>query len=111
MGVARVDGELYVIKFCRIIFLYDDVCLFFFFFQAEDGIRDLTVTGVQTCALPISFQLNHERLMSRWPRFVELYEWSRPAGGAQALVTFTARDWRDLQVLSQLAWIDRKSVV
>src|SRR3989475_241179 len=28
-------------------------CLCFFFFQAEDGIRDLTVTGVQTCALPI----------------------------------------------------------
>src|SRR2546427_9127406 len=28
---------------------------FFFFFQAEDGIRDLTVTGVQTCAHPISF--------------------------------------------------------
>src|SRR5579859_6841133 len=26
----------------------------FFFFQAEDGIRDLTVTGVHTCALPIS---------------------------------------------------------
>src|SRR2546430_5689804 len=30
------------------------VMFFFFFFQAEDGIRDLTVTGVQTCALPIS---------------------------------------------------------
>src|SRR2546427_6028072 len=30
------------------------LCIFFFFFfQAEDGIRDLTVTGVQTCALPI----------------------------------------------------------
>src|SRR5256886_12474491 len=28
-------------------------CMLFFFFQAEDGIRDLTVTGVQTCALPI----------------------------------------------------------
>src|SRR5205085_6728430 len=28
-------------------------CFVFFFFQAEDGIRDLTVTGVQTCALPI----------------------------------------------------------
>src|SRR5438874_1190243 len=27
--------------------------MFFFFFQAEDGIRDLYVTGVQTCALPI----------------------------------------------------------
>src|SRR2546430_8825867 len=30
------------------------VIYLFFFFQAEDGIRDLTVTGVQTCALPIS---------------------------------------------------------
>src|SRR5690348_17759440 len=30
------------------------VFLFFFFFQAEDGIRDGRVTGVQTCALPIS---------------------------------------------------------
>src|SRR3712207_8882558 len=29
--------------------------LFFFFFQAEDGIRDIGVTGVQTCALPIYF--------------------------------------------------------
>src|SRR2546426_10311313 len=28
-------------------------CFFFFFFQAEDGIRDYKVTGVQTCALPI----------------------------------------------------------
>ena len=27
--------------------------VFFFFFQAEDGIRDIGVTGVQTCALPI----------------------------------------------------------
>jgi alpha-amylase/alpha-mannosidase (GH57 family) len=53
-----------------------------------------------------AFQVNHERLMSRWPRFVELFEWSRPAGGAQALMTFTARDWRDLQVLSQLAWME-----
>src|SRR5207237_5546648 len=29
-------------------------CAFLFFFQAEDGIRDSSVTGVQTCALPIS---------------------------------------------------------
>src|SRR5437016_12385432 len=34
-----------------------------FFFQAEDGIRDWSVTGVQTCALPIS--LRHRRT-SRW---------------------------------------------
>ena len=53
-----------------------------------------------------AFQVNHERLMSRWARFVELYEWSRPAGGAQAQVTFQVRDWRDLQVLSQLSWMD-----
>jgi alpha-amylase/alpha-mannosidase (GH57 family) len=53
-----------------------------------------------------AFQVNHECLMSRWPRFVELYEWSRAASGAQALVTFTPRDWRDLQLLSQLAWME-----
>src|SRR5689334_24699057 len=49
-------------KFCLIYYLYSSIFLFlilflffffFFFFQAEDGIRDGTVTGVQTCALPI----------------------------------------------------------
>jgi len=62
----------------------------------------------KTEILARAFQVNHERLMSRWPRFVELYEWSRPAGGAQALITFTARDWRDLQLLSQIAWMDEE---
>src|SRR5260370_5050741 len=33
--------------------LYPHLSFFFFFFQAEDGIRDSSVTGVQTCALPI----------------------------------------------------------
>src|SRR6267143_5689825 len=37
---------------------------FFFFFQAEDGIRDGTVTGVQTCALPI-FREARERAVRR----------------------------------------------
>src|SRR6266568_4101922 len=36
------------------MFVRDVFIGFFFFFQAEDGIRDGTVTGVQTCALPIS---------------------------------------------------------
>src|SRR5205085_2614395 len=36
-----------------IILLLHFLSLMLFFFQAEDGIRDLTVTGVQTCALPI----------------------------------------------------------
>src|SRR5260221_8911312 len=35
-------------------FTYSCTIIFFFFFQAEDGIRDHCVTGVQTCALPIS---------------------------------------------------------
>src|SRR6266850_3055914 len=34
--------------------MYKSFLFFFFFFQAEDGIRDYKVTGVQTCALPIS---------------------------------------------------------
>src|SRR5947209_12820530 len=33
------------------------ISFLFFFFQAEDGIRDIGVTGVQTCALPIFLQL------------------------------------------------------
>src|SRR2546430_13297094 len=36
-----------------IYYYCDSMSMLFFFFQAEDGIRDLTVTGVQTCALPI----------------------------------------------------------
>src|SRR5438874_13283200 len=35
--------------------------LLYFFFQAEDGIRDLYVTGVQTCALPISATVAHSK--------------------------------------------------
>src|SRR6476646_4171756 len=37
------------------------VFYFFFFFQAEDGIRDHCVTGVQTCALPILLEKARER--------------------------------------------------
>src|SRR5438874_4997525 len=48
---------------------------FFFFFQAEDGIRDLYVTGVQTCALPI-YLLRRQR---QSPRAIGLHE-RRPAG-------------------------------
>src|SRR5207302_2594350 len=44
---SRVDDELCVVS-RDIVFRAD-----FFFFQAEDGIRDFHVTGVQTCALPI----------------------------------------------------------
>src|SRR5690606_41136151 len=39
----------------------------FFFFQAENGIRDLHVTGVQTCALPISGPAHPPPAGSGWP--------------------------------------------
>src|SRR5262249_59773398 len=43
-------------------------CLVFvFFFQAEDGIRDWSVTGVQTCALPISRRWRPFGVPPRWP--------------------------------------------
>src|SRR5256885_828451 len=38
--------------------------MFFFFFQAEDGIRDYKVTGVQTCALPIYTRPSRQRYHS-----------------------------------------------
>src|SRR5699024_11527409 len=34
---------------------YDSIYLYYYFFQAEDDIRDRNVTGVQTCALPIYY--------------------------------------------------------
>src|SRR5260221_10186443 len=40
--------------------------LVLFFFQAEDGIRDHCVTGVQTCALPISSRRRHTRSLCDW---------------------------------------------
>src|SRR6266542_5880723 len=40
---------------------------FFFFFQAEDGIRDATVTGVQTCALPICLGVGGGAALVRVP--------------------------------------------
>src|SRR3989442_7202769 len=76
----------------------------FFFFQAEDGIRDADVTGVQTCALPISSRLgsrasacrNAARARSSWPR----RNWTIPshtsallrsAGAARAVLSRAAR--------------------
>jgi alpha-amylase/alpha-mannosidase (GH57 family) len=52
-----------------------------------------------------AFQLNQERLMSRWPRFVEIHQ-QVTAAGNEARVGMSVRDWRDLQLLSQLAWMD-----
>src|SRR2546430_1668773 len=60
MEHARGSRDLLILHCCHLF------CCFFFFFQAEDGIRDLTVTGVQTCALPISLP-DGAPLLREWP--------------------------------------------
>src|SRR5207237_9854940 len=60
---------------------------FFFFFQAEDGIRDSSVTGVQTCALPISRP--HGRLLVG-PRVAHLLDLRRVRLGGSADHLMTA---------------------
>jgi len=54
-----------------------------------------------------AFQLNQERLMSRWPRYVEIHQ-QVIASGREARQGMSVRDWRDLQLLSQLAWMDEE---
>src|SRR5256886_4358324 len=68
-----------------------------FFFQAEDGIRDLTVTGVQTCALPISTRRRTRRpARSRWRsdrsvKITFLAPHVRIAGGVRAILAYADR--------------------
>src|SRR2546422_5166789 len=63
--------------------------IFFFFFQAEDGIRDVAVTGVQTCALPISARSAsgprpspRPRTRTATPSGTKRSAWSRRRAGA-----------------------------
>src|SRR5256885_5144106 len=54
--MMTTSAKIGVVSTCRgtwLFFVLEDVGSFYFFFQAEDGIRDYKVTGVQTCALPI----------------------------------------------------------
>src|SRR6185312_14945900 len=59
-------------------------------------------------ALDYLFQANPTRLIGRYPRYRELYEMLRGAGGdsMRAARILTDQDFTDLQVLSQLAWFD-----
>src|SRR2546426_8655300 len=59
----------------------------FFFFQAEDGIRDYKVTGVQTCALPISNLAGKAALVQRGGNdFAQKLQFAADAGAAFAVV-------------------------
>src|SRR5687767_15718932 len=53
---------------CLVVCSVVIVCCCFFFFQAEDGIRDKLVTGVQTCALPIL--IRESVWPAAWPAMV-----------------------------------------
>src|SRR3989442_11334366 len=59
--------------FGGLVYYGSGLCLlwFFFFFQAEDGIRDADVTGVQTCALPILTELAYGWLDHRGSPYTE----------------------------------------
>src|SRR5690554_7775763 len=60
---------MFVVVLWFIFFLVFVLFFFFFFFQAEDGIRDADVTGVQTCALPISYSMRlHQAIGHVWQR-------------------------------------------
>src|SRR5207248_5267557 len=66
--------------------------LYFFFFQAEDGIRDRTVTGLQTCALPIYRRVAHAydrwiRLQIERDQFVRLADPDRFENSGQTFET------------------------
>src|SRR2546430_12695194 len=83
--------------------------VYFLFFQAEDGIRDLTVTGVQTCALPISLEMQGARpfqqdlsfntpliavldnnLYYQYAVLARIYDWSK--GGEQTFPVLIPQD-------------------
>ncbi len=56
-----------------------------------------------------AFQLNYDHMLARWPRFVELHQRVvQSQGNERALLSLGERDWRDLQLLSQLAWMDEE---
>src|SRR5207302_3632297 len=60
---SRGRGDVVRVSICALLCMRS-----FFFFQAEDGIRDFHVTGVQTCALPISGRPGHVARTLLWIR-------------------------------------------
>src|SRR5256886_11624771 len=88
---------------------------FFFFFQAEDGIRDLTVTGVQTCALPILIATMRSAahagaLVANYAEVTSLIKPDGRVGGATVRDELTSRTStvRALVVVNATGpWVDR----
>src|SRR5207245_7691281 len=81
---------LYTSSSCVYLFVF---FVFFFFFQAEDGIRDATVTGVQTCALPIFKLGNQEFYFEKDAQLEELLARERIPN-----LTVTSRDGAEVKL-------------
>src|SRR2546429_2719033 len=94
----------YYISYCT-----SGYCRFFFFFQAEDGIRDVAVTGVQTCALPIydivPTLTEYIRIPAKSPMFDA--HWAEHGHLERAVGLIT--DWARRRKIEGLAKIGRAS--
>src|SRR2546430_7342400 len=82
-----------------------------FFFQAEDGIRDLTVTGVQTCALPILFKLLVRLARRPQTRAPQTRTPRRQPNARRGAISVFAAILIVVMLASAAFAIDRKSVV
>src|ERR1700676_5380635 len=65
----------------------------------DEGKAELLIRG---------FQANLDHLIGRWPRYKELFDRAHSRDTALTMRTFAPRDWRALQLLSQLAWMDEE---
>src|SRR5256885_8849112 len=88
-------------------------CKLIFFFQAEDGIRDYKVTGVQTCALPI-LPPDFSVVRASGPEAPQVF--ARASGkpltqGISSLFTYDGYHGLFLHELPKVTTLDRKSVV
>src|SRR5690554_7316818 len=109
---------MYVIVRPVLLFLAVFLALDYFFFQAEDGIRDADVTGAQTCALPI-FLNQHDRALPPAQQHRQDYHYERDKH-AQAQARESLHPYSNSSITAkQVAFIihdsqlkpDRKSVV
>src|SRR5207245_6141342 len=93
--------------------VYDLLCSYHscFFFQAEDGIRDATVTGVQTCALPIfGSALGHPNRVASQPRTgISIEQLLLDFGGPPKTTASTRGDEHDHADLVDVGEIGRAS--
>src|SRR5256885_3709535 len=112
---AAVIREECVSLAATLMFVWD-MCVWlvsgcFFFFQAEDGIRDYKVTGVQTCALPILTREALSAALGETPTVdPELERWLRELWARRGM-PFPDLNLKQAWLIPSAAALDRKSVV